>query len=168
MKRLLNKLRHNTLFGIIIGGIVFGIAGVSATVLYQANQISYTPSDSMWKVDNVKDAIDDLFSNTNSNTKEITKTIKGTSFTYVQVDAYDSFTNSLGYTKLTMTTLNQLGDITVDDVSIKNNYVLVDGIYTWDLTDTINKLITIKSTNYVGGTTGGTKWYSTTCTYTLS
>ena len=44
----------------ILGGVVFGsITGVVA-YNYNAKDVSYTPSDSNWNVDNVEDAIKDL------------------------------------------------------------------------------------------------------------
>lgn len=43
MKKLINK---NTLFGILIGGLIFGFVGVEATkYMYYANQISYQKSE---------------------------------------------------------------------------------------------------------------------------
>ena len=67
MKKLIS---NNTLFGIIIGGIIFGSIGVGATVLYQANQVSYTSEDTNWKVDNVKGALDELYKNSSFDIKK--------------------------------------------------------------------------------------------------
>ena len=54
------------ILGIIIGAIIFGSIGVlGANYLYKANEVSYTPEDSEFEVDNVEDAINDLYSLTN-------------------------------------------------------------------------------------------------------
>lgn len=54
------KFVKKNILGVIIGGFIFGIAGVSATTyLYRSNQISYSNSNST--VTNVKEAIDDLY-----------------------------------------------------------------------------------------------------------
>ena len=66
MKKLINK---NTLFGFIIGLIITSSVGVIATTLYYSNEVSYTPEDNNWNVDNVKDALDSLYSETRSNEK---------------------------------------------------------------------------------------------------
>ena len=59
MKKILIQLRHNTLFGIIIGGIIFGAIGVSAvTYLYKSDQVSYGNSD-------VKSALNELYDSLN-------------------------------------------------------------------------------------------------------
>ena len=58
----LKKLIKNNLFGFILGAIIFGSIGVAASQLF-ANDIGYTPIDTTWQVDNVKDAIDDLYGN---------------------------------------------------------------------------------------------------------
>ena len=51
------------ILGIIIGGIIFGTSVYALTsYLYSANEVSYSPSDNSWNVDNVESAIDDLYS----------------------------------------------------------------------------------------------------------
>lgn len=52
------------IFGIIIGILATSVVGVTALVIYNANEIKYNPSDSNWNVDNVKSALDDLYNNT--------------------------------------------------------------------------------------------------------
>jgi len=61
MKNSILKLRHNTLFGIILGiilcsGIVYGAK------VYESNAIEYSPIDSSWEVSNVNEAINGLYS----------------------------------------------------------------------------------------------------------
>ena len=43
--------------------MIFGSIGVVSAYTILANDIGYTPKDTTWEVDNVKDAIDDLYSN---------------------------------------------------------------------------------------------------------
>ena len=60
MKKMLNLIKNNTLFGIIIGGIIFGSIGVGATAyLYNSNEVSYSNSNS--SSTNVKEALDELY-----------------------------------------------------------------------------------------------------------
>jgi hypothetical protein len=48
--------------GILIG-LVFGVsAAVGATALYNSSEVGFTPTDSNWNVNNVEDAINDLYS----------------------------------------------------------------------------------------------------------
>ena len=53
------KVLKSRIFAFILGGIIFSAIGVFAYA-YNAGQITYTPKDSNWKVNNVKSAIDDL------------------------------------------------------------------------------------------------------------
>ena len=47
--------------GIIVGGLIFGTSIFAATTYYySANEVSYTPLDTSWKVSTVKSALDDL------------------------------------------------------------------------------------------------------------
>lgn len=62
MKKIINK---NTLFGFVIGGIIFSTFGVAANILYNATQISYEDT-------NVHSALEDLYE-----TKTELNTIKG-------------------------------------------------------------------------------------------
>lgn len=58
MKKIFRK---SNIFSFLLGAVLFsGITVVvAATIL--AKDVSYTPKDNTWKVDNVKDAIDDLY-----------------------------------------------------------------------------------------------------------
>jgi hypothetical protein len=61
----MKKIIKNPIFTFILGALIFGgIVGVSAYTIF-ANDIGYTPKDSSWEVDNVKDAIDDLYTKKN-------------------------------------------------------------------------------------------------------
>ena len=58
---MIKKFLKSKLFVFVLGAIIFGGTGTVLAYTYAANQISYTPKDTSWKVDNVKDAIDDLY-----------------------------------------------------------------------------------------------------------
>jgi len=60
MKKLIKKLKHNTMFGFILGGIIFGSIVYGANN-YQSNSIEYSPTDSSWGVSNVSEAINSLY-----------------------------------------------------------------------------------------------------------
>lgn len=73
MKRIIK----NPIFTFILGTLIFGgIVGVSAYTIF-ANDIGYTPKDSTWKVDNVKDAIDELYNKANTS-KTVCMLLSGT------------------------------------------------------------------------------------------
>ena len=55
------KKYKQLIIGFILGGILFGSIGiVSATILYQADEVGFTPDDDNWQVNNIEDAINDL------------------------------------------------------------------------------------------------------------
>ena len=58
MKKIFKK---SNIFSFLLGALIFsGITGVVAATML-ANDVSYSPKDTTLKVDNVKDAIDDLY-----------------------------------------------------------------------------------------------------------
>ena len=57
MKRIITS----RIFTFILGALIFGGVGSALAYTYAANQITYTPKDTTREVDNVKDAIDDLY-----------------------------------------------------------------------------------------------------------
>ena len=84
MKKLFNKSKNkNTLFGLslglLLGGIIFGSIGVVAVTL-TADQISYTPNDSSFSVNNTKAAIDSLYDMALNNSQKVVYLGTGTSF----------------------------------------------------------------------------------------
>lgn len=106
MTKIINKLKHNTLFGFILGGFIFGIIGAGAATLYNSNQISY--SNELSEVTNVKSAIDELYTMNNNSNKSFTLTLpmkgsyNGYSFDDIQnrtslVIHYDGATNTFSY-----------------------------------------------------------------------
>lgn len=58
MKKIFRK---SNIFSFILGSIIFGGIGVVSAHTIFATDIGYTSKSSTWKVDNVKDAIDDLY-----------------------------------------------------------------------------------------------------------
>lgn len=58
MKKIINSL-----FMFILGGIIFGSIVYATT--YYANDVTYTPTDANWEVNNVNDALNDLYKKNN-------------------------------------------------------------------------------------------------------
>lgn len=66
----MKKFLTSRIFTFILGAVIFsGITGVAAYSIL-ASDIGYTPKDSSWEVNNVKDAIDDLYTKS-KNVKKI-------------------------------------------------------------------------------------------------
>lgn len=61
MKKIINLIKNN-IFGFIIGVLITSSVGIGAATLYFSNEVSYTPTDTTWNVDNVKEALDELYS----------------------------------------------------------------------------------------------------------
>ena len=59
--------------GILIGILLTITVGVSATILYQANEIGFTPADNNWNVNNLESALNDLYTRSgNTSGSELT------------------------------------------------------------------------------------------------
>ena len=54
------------IIGFVLGALIFGSIGVVSAYTILANDIGYTPKDTTWEVDNVKDAIDELYDKANT------------------------------------------------------------------------------------------------------
>ena len=96
MKNLFNKLKNkNTLFGLslglLLGGIIFGSIGVVAVTL-TADQVSFTPNDSSFSVNNTKAAIDSLYDMALNNSQSVVYLGTGTSFDLTSYSGYQNFT----------------------------------------------------------------------------
>lgn len=52
------------LIGVIIGILSTSVVTVTALKVYKANEIIYNPSDESWNVENVSDALNDLWNDT--------------------------------------------------------------------------------------------------------
>lgn len=81
----LKKVAYGIILGILLG------SGLVYAVNYVANDISYTP-DSSWEVNNVNDALDDLYK-IQTNSQKIIFLGSGTSFDLTSYEGYKTFTN---------------------------------------------------------------------------
>ncbi|MBR1718086.1 MAG: hypothetical protein IJ715_02305, partial [Bacilli bacterium] len=52
--------------GLLVGILLSGTVVFAANYLYHANEVSYTSNNKNWDVDNVKDALDELYSKIDS------------------------------------------------------------------------------------------------------
>ena len=112
MKRMIK----NPIFAFILGAIIFGGIGtvVAATIL--AKDVSYTPKDTTWKVDNVKDAIDDLYTKANKEIlNKFTISIDSDSYSSTRIGRYDlNFSGSItdNYKYFKVLSVEKLGNTT--------------------------------------------------------
>ena len=60
MKRLLKSRLFFFILGIVLTA---SVVGVSASILYQADEIGFTPDDPNWNVNNLESALNDLYEN---------------------------------------------------------------------------------------------------------
>ena len=120
MRKILKK---NNIFAFILGAIIFGSIGVVSAYAIFANDIGYTPKDTTWEVDNVKDAIDDLYAKSSSGI------LDNTSF-YLRVENYSSSRDSsslLAFSKLSYYKKFKISNRTL------NSYASYCTIYGWSL-----------------------------------
>lgn len=119
MEKIINKLKHNTLFGILIGILLSGAIGVSALYIYNANQISY-------KETNVNNALNELYETTINSKQDIYYLGTGTSFDI------KTLLPDVDYTKLTVDNfIIPLGTSTLEGGFYDANggvYIYFDGI----------------------------------------
>lgn len=86
----MKKIFKSRVFAFVLGALLFGSIGVVSAYTILANDIGYTPSNTTWEVDNVKDAIDDLYTKANNQkvaTQVATLTTQGATYT-MQNDGY--------------------------------------------------------------------------------
>ena len=120
------------LFGIIIGGLIFGSLGVYATSLYNATDISYSSDDS--EVLNVKDALDDLYENQKYFVNELVKADgnkipSGVKKAYVFSETLTSY----NYQSLSITGGIIVSQKCILSQSIYNNNTAAAGIHIYEL-----------------------------------
>ena len=79
MKKIIKKIKSNSLFTFILGGLIFGSIGIYGANKYQSNTIEYSPTDENWEVSNVSEAINSLYSMKNelNTTKTSLNNLKG-------------------------------------------------------------------------------------------
>lgn len=63
MKKIIKKIKSNSLFTFILGGLIFGSIGIYGANNYQSNAIEYNPTDTSWEVSNVNEALNSLYKN---------------------------------------------------------------------------------------------------------
>ena len=56
-------MKKSNIFSFVLGAIIFGTISVVSAYALLSSDVSYTPEDEGWNVDNVQDAIDDLNKN---------------------------------------------------------------------------------------------------------
>ena len=79
MKKIIKKIKSNSLFTFILGGLIFGSIGIYGANVYESNTIEYSPTDENWEVSTVNEAINSLYSMKTEldNTKTALNTLKG-------------------------------------------------------------------------------------------
>lgn len=126
---MIKKVLKNRMFLIIITIILTAGTTVFATIVYNANQIGYTPSDSTWNVNNVDTALNDLYNIQKNNSLKVYSLGTGTSFDiktlYPEID-YTKITEDnfiVGATSLSAGTpmLAKVGSWVGSQVSISVN-----------------------------------------------
>ena len=77
----MKKVFKSRIFAFVLGSLIFGSIGVVSAYTIFANDIGYTPKDTTWEVDNVKDAIDDLYTKSKNKVSEIGENIVVSNYT---------------------------------------------------------------------------------------
>ena len=75
------------ILGILTGLIIACGFCVTAAVLYNSSEVGFTPTDSNWHVNNVEDAINDLYKDKATAVQVATLTTQGATYT-MQNDGY--------------------------------------------------------------------------------
>jgi len=124
-------------FAFILGAIIFGSIGVISASTILAKDISYTPNDETWNVNNIGDAIDDLYANAHSKSKIIKNYIandlpnNGSYVEKVYTDAVEKGTYYLivggggGVTKLSYSVTAE--NSTITELTRKLNWEVLSG-----------------------------------------
>ena len=109
----MKNILHNKLFFFLLGFILTSGITVFAAIV-NANDIKYTPNDSNWNVENVEEAINDLYKNRN----EINN-FKGE----FRLSAYDESNNNAkeSYVDINVNNYKNL-KITISDLLTGENY----------------------------------------------
>ena len=63
----MKKIFESKLFCFVLGAIIFSGITVYASTTYLSNQVSFTPTNSVWNVNNVEDALNILYDRTDLN-----------------------------------------------------------------------------------------------------
>lgn len=83
------------LIGFIIGGLIFGCVTVYAAVLIASNEVSYTPGDSNWNVDNTESALNDLYDTTLNKKNNIINSLNRKCLNLSQDASFDNIVSEI-------------------------------------------------------------------------
>ena len=136
----MKMLLKSRIFMFALGAFIFGSISVYAYTL-NANEIQFTPNDSNWNVNNVSDAINNMY----EKTKEFTGEFYLSGFDImepVRVGYFDINVN--GYKKIKIDV-----NFTYEDPSAFDSYILVDGVKTNTITSTGSFDIDVTNNNVV-------------------
>ena len=146
----MKKILKSRLFFFILGAVIFGTGSVFAYSIL-APDVGYTPKDNAWEVDNVKSALDDLYTLSKDN-----------------IIIYETGEFSIYLSK---------GSYGYGNITLKRTYTLEDKarIFIYDMTPNSSPIYPLNeySTSYVTGNTfsraivnyAGSTAYSRTYTF---
>lgn len=128
----MKKVLKSRIFAFILGAIIFsGITSVAAYSIF-ANDIGYTPKDSTWEVNNIQDAVDDLFNRVN-----ITR--------FVDLTSNTSYSNQCFTLKSVIALMDEIDNsLFIKVYAEKNNSCDDNTIYTVDISGLNLKTISYK------------------------
>jgi len=135
MKRILKSRVFLVIITILL---TFGTT-VGAVVLYEANQVSYTPQDSSWDVDTVEKALNDLYNNLGRGTATESQVLEGA-----------TFSSNLG--KELLGTMKNNGAVTAT-IAPGETYTIPEGYHNGEGTVTASQSSVTNSYEYVGTVT---------------
>ena len=150
MKRILKSRVFLVIITILL---TFGTT-VGAVVLYEANQVSYTPQDSSWDVDTVEKALNDLYNNLGRGTATESQVLEGA-----------TFSSNLG--KELLGTMKNNGAVT-QTIAAGETYTIPEGYHNGEGTVTAktqNSIELIGTLEWSAGNRSGANFTSKTITY---
>lgn len=148
MKKFI-KNNIKVIIAVIISGVVFTTVGVYAASQILAKDISFTPKNENWEVDNLEDAINDLYNNSDSNIKinvthiytELKQSVNYT-HTFEEDGIYAVGVLNGSYSKTVSIT-------TDSEVLLNDYYVPGNRISAFEILDAkAGDTVTLKGTNY--------------------
>ncbi|NLC88190.1 MAG: hypothetical protein GX682_05410 [Clostridiaceae bacterium] len=110
---MIKKALKSKVFLVIITMILTVGTTVFATIVYNANQISYTPSDTTWNVSSVDTALNSLYDNNKSFRTNIATAITSKGVATSTTDSLQTMVDNIGSIK-TGGTLNKILLTTID------------------------------------------------------
>lgn len=105
----MKKINKSHIFSFILGVIITAsIVGVSATILYSASEIGFTPTNPNWNVDNLESAINDLYNNQNNNVSSDMSTYLTSIETFKDSNKMDEIISNSTYTNFIFNNNNSI------------------------------------------------------------